>query len=69
MPSIETARVIAAALGVSVGALMGEAVEGLSSEEALLVRDYRTLPEPRRAEVRSFMAYLRATRVGDTSAD
>lgn len=61
-PSIESACAIAAALGVTVGALLGESLEGLSADETALVRAVLALPPAHRADARRCLEAARAKR-------
>jgi transcriptional regulator with XRE-family HTH domain len=58
-PSYEMIRQIAEALGVSPSYLVGGEVEGLTPEEEVYFRQYRSLPEDAREELKEFASYLR----------
>ena len=59
-PSIETARIIARALGVSVGALMGEDRAAFSADEAEFLAAYRAAPARVREDVSRFLRFCLA---------
>lgn len=58
-PSYEMIRQIAEALGVTPSYLVGGKVEGLTPEEEIHFRQYRSLPEDAREELKEFAGYLR----------
>jgi transcriptional regulator with XRE-family HTH domain len=58
-PSYEMIRQIAGALRVSPAYLVGGEVEGLTPEEEVHFRQYRSLPDEAREELSEFAAYLR----------
>ncbi len=58
-PTYEMLRQIATALGVSVAHLVGGDVEGLTPDEIVHFRQYRSLPDKARKELEDFAAYLR----------
>jgi transcriptional regulator with XRE-family HTH domain len=58
-PSYEMIRQIASALRLTPAYLISEEVEGLTPEEEVHFRQYRSLPEPARDELNEFAAYLR----------
>jgi len=58
-PSFDMLRQLADALGVTPAYLLGEELEELSEEEQAHFRQYRSLPEEAREELRTFAAFLR----------
>lgn len=58
-PSYEMIRQIAGALHVTPAYLISGEVEGLTPEEEVHFRQYRSLPEEAREELNEFAAYLR----------
>jgi HTH-type transcriptional regulator, repressor for puuD len=58
-PSYEMIRQIADALGLSPAYLLGAEVEGLTAEEQVHFRQYRSLPSDAREELKEFASYLR----------
>jgi HTH-type transcriptional regulator, repressor for puuD len=58
-PSFETIRQLADALGVTPAHLVGAEVEGLSADEQVHFRLYRSLPPEARTELEQFAAFLR----------
>jgi transcriptional regulator with XRE-family HTH domain len=58
-PSFDMVRVVAKALGVKPSYLLGEEIENLSKEEQMHFRQYRSLPEDARDELRAYAEYLR----------
>jgi transcriptional regulator with XRE-family HTH domain len=58
-PSFEMLRQLARAFGVTPGYLLGEEVETLSREEQAHFRQYRSLPNDAREELRAFAEFLR----------
>lgn len=59
-PSIETARLLATALGVSVGVLMGEAQATAVGEEARVVELWRRVSPATRVQVGRFLRFCLA---------
>jgi transcriptional regulator with XRE-family HTH domain len=59
LPSFDMIRQLASALGVSPAYLLGAEVEGLTSEERALFRQYRSLPDAARKELEDFASWLR----------
>jgi transcriptional regulator with XRE-family HTH domain len=58
-PSFEMLRRLAKALGVSTAHLLGDNVEGLTAEEQVYFRQYRSLPDEAKQELRDYANYLR----------
>jgi len=58
-PSFDMLRHLARALGVKPSYLLGDEVEKLSPEEESHFRQYRSLPEEARDELRTFAKFLR----------
>lgn len=58
-PSFDVLRQLARALGVSPSYLLGEEIENLSTEERVHFRQYRSLPDDARDELRAYAAFLR----------
>lgn len=58
-PTYGMIRQLADALGVTPGYLLGGHVEELTPEEEAHFRQYRSLPEEAREELKEFAAYLR----------
>jgi transcriptional regulator with XRE-family HTH domain len=58
-PSFDVLRQLAAALGVSPSYLLGEEIEDLSKEERVHFRQYRSLPDDARDELRAYAEFLR----------
>lgn len=58
-PSFDMLRRLAKALGVSPAHLLGEDVEQLSKEEQVYFRQYRSLPDQAKQELRDYAEYLR----------
>lgn len=58
-PTIDTVQAIAAALKLSVSDLLGEPAQGLSDDEATLLRDFRRLTPIARDELRAYVDFLR----------
>ena len=58
-PSFDTVRGLAKALGVKPSYLLGEEVDNLSQEERVHFRQYRSLPEDAREELRAYAEFLR----------
>ena len=58
-PSFEMLRRLAQALGVSPAHLLGKDVEELSPKEQAWFRQYRSLPDEAKKELRDYAAYLR----------
>lgn len=58
-PSFDMLRRLAKALGVSPAHLLGRDVEGLSQEEQVHFRKYRSLPDEAKEELRDYAEYLR----------
>ena len=59
-PSYEMLRSIAEALGVTPAYLVGPEESGLSREEQVLFRQYKSLPADAKAELQQYAAFLRA---------
>jgi len=64
-PSFDMLRRLANALGVSTSHLLGGDVEGLRPEEEAHFREYRSLPDDARAELRAFARFLSEQRRKD----
>jgi transcriptional regulator with XRE-family HTH domain len=58
-PSFDMLRRLARALGVSPAHLLGEDVDELSEEEQVYFRQYRSLPDAAKQELRDYAEYLR----------
>jgi transcriptional regulator with XRE-family HTH domain len=58
-PSFDMLRQLARALGVSPSYLLGEELEDLSKEERAHFRQYRSLPDDAREELRAYAEFLR----------
>ena len=58
-PSFRMLRRLARALGVSAAHLLGQDADELSPAEQIHFRQYRSLPEEAREEIRDFAEYLR----------
>ena len=58
-PSFDMLRRLAKALGVSPAHLLGEDVDELSKEEQVYFRQYRSLPDQAKQELRDYAEYLR----------
>lgn len=58
-PSYEMIRQLATALGVKLAYLIDDGVEGLTPEEEVHFRQYRSLPPNAKEELKEFAAYLR----------
>jgi transcriptional regulator with XRE-family HTH domain len=58
-PSFDMLRRLAKALGVSPAHLLGEHVDVLSEEEQVYFRQYRSLPDEAKQELRDYAQYLR----------
>src|SRR5947209_1263976 len=58
-PSFDMVRELAKALGVKPSYLLGEEIENLSKEERVHFRQYRSLPEDAREELRAYAEFLR----------
>lgn len=58
-PSFDMLRRLAKALGVSPAHLLGEDVDKLSEEEQVYFRQYRSLPDEAKQELRDYAEYLR----------
>ena len=57
-PSFDMLRRLAKALGVSTSHLLGGEIEGLRPEEEAHFREYRSLPDEAREELRAFARFL-----------
>ena len=57
-PSFRMLRRLARALGVSPGHLLGRDVDELSAAEQVHFRQYRSLPDEAKEEIRNFAEYL-----------
>ena len=57
-PSFRMLRRLARALGVSTGHLLGRDVDELSPAEQVHFRQYRSLPDEAKEEIRNFAEYL-----------
>ena len=57
-PSFRMLRRLARALGVSPGHLLGRDVDELSPAEQVHFRQYRSLPDEAKEEIRNFAEYL-----------
>ena len=57
-PSFQMLRRLAGALGVSLGHLLGRDVDELSPAEQVHFRQYRSLPDEAKEEIRNFAEYL-----------
>jgi transcriptional regulator with XRE-family HTH domain len=64
-PSFDMLRRLAKALGVSTSHLLGGEIEGLRPEEEAHFREYRSLPEGAREELRAFARFLSQQRRKD----
>lgn len=65
-PSFSMLRKLTEALGVSVAHLLGGDIEGLDSEEEQAhFRQYRSLPDDAKEELRHFAEYLREKHEGE----
>lgn len=58
-PSFDMIRRLAKVLGVSPAHLLGEDVDQLSKEEQVYFRQYRSLPDEAKRELRDYAEYLR----------
>lgn len=58
-PSFDMVRQLASALGVSPSYLLGEEVDELTKEERVHFRQYRSLPDAARNELRAYAEFLR----------
>jgi transcriptional regulator with XRE-family HTH domain len=58
-PSFDTVRELARALGVKPSYLLGEELDNLSKEERVHFRQYRSLSENARDELRAYAEFLR----------
>jgi transcriptional regulator with XRE-family HTH domain len=58
-PSFEMLRRLAAALGVSPAHLLGKDIEELSPEEQVYFRQFRSLPDKAKDELRDYAEFLR----------
>ena len=58
-PSFDMLRRLAKALGVSPSHLLGEDVDQLSKEEQVYFRQYQSLPDEAKQELRDYAEYLR----------
>lgn len=58
-PSFNMLRRLAKALGVSPAHLLGEDVDQLTEEEQMHFRQYQSLPEEAKQELRDYAQYLR----------
>jgi len=58
-PSFDMLRRLAKALGVSTAHLLGEDVDQLSEKEQVYFRQYRSLPDAAKRELREYAEYLR----------
>ena len=59
-PSYEMLRSISDALGVTPAYLVGPEESGLSREEQVLFRQYKSLPDAAKEELQRYAGYLRA---------
>ena len=57
-PSFDMLRRLAKALGVSTSHLLGGEIEGLRPEEEAHFREYRSLPDDAKEELRAFARFL-----------
>lgn len=57
-PSFDMLRRLARALGVSTAHLLGGEIEDLSPEEETHFREYRSLPDDAKEELRAFARFL-----------
>lgn len=58
-PSFDMVRQLATALGVSPSYLLGEEIDELTKEERMHFRQYRSLPDGARDELRAYAEFLR----------
>ena len=68
-PSFEMLRSIAKALGVTPAYLVGPEETGLTRDEQVLFRQYKSLPTSARKELQDFAAYLRAKHAAKRRVD